>query len=41
MTSAVPHTHYSLLRTIQDAFGLECLEESCSANTLGEFFTSR
>lgn len=41
MTSAVPHTHYSLLRTIQDAFGLPCLEDSCSANTLGEFFTSR
>lgn len=40
-TSSVPHTHYSLLRTIQDAFGLECLEESCSANTLGEFFTAR
>ena len=40
MTSAVPHTHYSLLRTIQDGFGLPCLEDSCSANTLGEFFTS-
>ena len=41
MTSAVPHTHYSLLRTIQDGFGLPCLEESCSANTLGEFFSNR
>jgi hypothetical protein len=40
MTSAVPHSHYSLLRTIQDAFGLPCLEETCSANTLGEFFTA-
>ena len=39
-TSAVPHTHYSLLRTIQDGFGLDCLEESCSANTLGELFTA-
>jgi phosphatidylinositol-3-phosphatase len=39
-TSAVPHSHYSLLRTIQDAFGLPCLEETCSANTLGEFFTA-
>ncbi len=38
-TSAVPHSHYSLLRTIQDTFGLPCLEETCSANTLGEFFT--
>lgn len=39
-TSAVPHSHYSLLRTIQDAFGLPCLEETCSANTLGEFFAA-
>ena len=38
MRSTVPHTHYSLLRTIQDGFGLDCLAESCSANTLGEFF---
>jgi acid phosphatase len=37
--SSVPHTHYSLLRTIQDGFGLDCLAESCSANTLGEFFS--
>lgn len=41
MTSAVPHTHYSLLRTIQDSLGLPCLEDSCSSNSLGEFFTSR
>jgi len=37
--SSVPHTHYSLLRTIQDGFGLDCLAESCSANSLGEFFS--
>lgn len=36
--SAVPHNHYSLLRTLEDAWGLDCLAESCSANTLGEFF---
>lgn len=36
--SATPHTHYSLLRTIQDSWGLACLAESCAANTLGEFF---
>lgn len=36
--SDTPHNHYSLLRTIQDAWGLDCLAESCSANTLGEFF---
>jgi acid phosphatase len=38
-TSDVPHDHYSLLRTVQNAFGLDCLEDSCSANTLGEFFS--
>jgi phosphatidylinositol-3-phosphatase len=37
--SSLPHTHYSLLRTIQDAWGLKCLENSCSANNLTEFFT--
>ena len=36
--SATPHTHYSLLRTIQDSWGLACVAESCAANTLGEFF---
>ena len=36
--STVPHTHYSLLRTIQEAFGLPCLAASCDANTLGEVF---
>ena len=36
--SGTPHTHFSLLRTIQDGFGLDCLAASCAANTLGEFF---
>lgn len=36
--SNVPHTHYSLLRTIQQALGLPCLAASCDANTLGEVF---
>ena len=36
--SNVPHTHYSLLRTLQEAWGLGCLKYSCDANTLGEFF---
>ena len=36
--SSVPHTHYSLLRTIQAGLGLDCLAASCQANTLGEFF---
>ncbi len=38
MRSSVPHTHYSLLRTIETGLGLGCLAESCQANTLGEFF---
>jgi hypothetical protein len=36
--SSLPHSHYSLLRTVQDGFGLDCLALSCQANTLGEFF---
>jgi hypothetical protein len=37
-TSSTPHDHYSLLRTIEEAFGVGCLKNACSANTLGEFF---
>ncbi len=37
-TSHTPHNHYSLLRTIEEANGLPCLHNACSANTLGEFF---
>jgi acid phosphatase len=36
--SAVAHDHYSLLRTIESAWNLGCLDEDCDANTLGEFF---
>jgi hypothetical protein len=36
--SSVMHNHYSLLRTIEDAWGLGCLAQTCSANNLGEFF---
>jgi phosphatidylinositol-3-phosphatase len=36
--SSIRHTHYSLLRTIETAFGVGCLNRSCSANTLREFF---
>jgi hypothetical protein len=39
-TSTVAHTHYSLLRTIQVAFGLPCLAESCEANDMAELFGS-
>ncbi len=36
--SAVAHDHYSLLRTIEDAWGLGCLNHTCTANSLDEFF---
>ena len=38
--SETAHNHYSLLRTIELGLGVDCLAESCSANTLGEFFTT-
>lgn len=37
-TSAAPANHYSLLRTIEDAFGLGCLQNSCSNGNLAQFF---
>jgi hypothetical protein len=36
--SDVAHNHYSLLRTIEDAWGLGCLNNTCTANNLMEFF---
>ena len=36
--SATAHTHYSLLRTVQDAWGLPCLNLTCGASNMGEFF---
>jgi phosphatidylinositol-3-phosphatase len=36
--SAISHTHYSLLRTVEDAWGLGCLGHTCTANDLREFF---
>ncbi len=36
--SGVLHTHYSLLRTIENAWGLGCLANACTANDLREFF---
>lgn len=36
--SSVPHDHYSLLRTIEDAWHLPCLANACTANTLVEMF---
>lgn len=37
VTSATPHNHYGLLRTIEDIFGLPCLEAACRATPLDEF----
>lgn len=37
VVSTTMHTHYSLLRTIENLNGLPCLANSCSANTLNEF----
>jgi phosphatidylinositol-3-phosphatase len=36
--SPTAHNHYSLVRTIEEAWGLGCLNEACKANTLDEFF---
>jgi phosphatidylinositol-3-phosphatase len=33
------HDHYSLLRAIEDGFGLPCLANACSADDLAEFFS--
>ena len=35
--SDVPHDHYSLLRTIEDAWGMPCLEEACRSGAMVEF----
>ena len=37
-TSSIAHDHYSLLRTVQDLWSLGCLNRSCAANDLREFF---
>jgi hypothetical protein len=36
--SGTRYTHYSLVRTIEDAWGLGCLASSCSANDLRAFW---
>jgi hypothetical protein len=37
--SSISHTHYSLLRTVEDAWSLGCLAHTCTANDMREFFT--
>jgi len=36
--SDVPYDHYSLLRTIDEAWSLGCLAEACTARTMTDFF---
>jgi hypothetical protein len=36
--SSTSHSHYSLLRTIENAWEMPCLANTCSANDLAEFF---
>ena len=38
LRSDIPFDHYSLLRTIQDAWGLGCLANSCRANDMRAFW---
>ncbi len=36
--SGMAHDHYSLVRTIEDAWGLGCMAQTCSANDMRELF---
>jgi phosphatidylinositol-3-phosphatase len=38
--SAVRYDHYSLLRTIEDAWGLDCLARACEAEPMSDFFAA-
>ncbi len=37
VTSSTPHNHYGVLHTIENIFGLACLQSACSAAPLSEF----
>jgi phosphatidylinositol-3-phosphatase len=37
-TSSISYDHYSLLRTIEDAWGLGCLGQSCAATNMAALF---
>lgn len=39
--SSVRYDHYSLLRTIEDAWGLDCLAKACEAISMADFFPAR
>jgi hypothetical protein len=38
--SSTRYDHYSLLRTIQDAWGLDCLAKSCDAAPMADLFSA-
>jgi hypothetical protein len=38
VTDQAQYNHYSLLATLQQAFGLGCLQNSCNANAMGPLF---
>jgi hypothetical protein len=38
VTDATPYNHYSLLRSVEEAFGLGCLLESCAATPMTRLF---
>lgn len=37
-TSATAYNHYSILRTVEDAWGLGCLGKACGVTDMGAFF---
>jgi phosphatidylinositol-3-phosphatase len=39
--SSVRYNHYSLLRTIEDGWGLDCLAKACEAEPMADFFAAR
>jgi phosphatidylinositol-3-phosphatase len=39
--SSVRYDHYSLLRTIEDAWGLDCLAKACDEEPMVDFFATR
>ncbi len=36
--SATRHDHYTFVRSLEDAWGMPCLDRACGANTFAEFF---
>jgi len=38
ITDATPYNHYSLLRTMEEAFGLPCLANACDVTPMSPLF---